>query len=478
MANKASSGALRLSGWSKIAKTLLRISPGSSPSLAIALPEEVLLRIFSLLHQRGRFGLDEWSSARKRLYPPTRNVRALARVCRAWHGAAMEVLYSCVWLFSDHSCVCFAGTLTLRPALANLVRRFSLPPSASRLPYLDDNLRMMRTSVQSVSGPKWIDFESAVDRIIALCTHATDVHLFGAASDLERFTGLMECAPRVTSLSLGHSHLSPPKDPEDVKACLPIPGSSVLDPFLPHLEELSLSLYSLGDELSLHSTLQFSRLRILRLVFCIVHPEWLSHVLQHAPNLKTIELRSCIQYSPSLPQQVPSVPHDIFADCAHALERCTIHGLKGGVNFQSGSLASLRFLDISGALLISMQRPPPKLETLIIRGIRAQWDINDNNDMPWRPTRRVVLLFAEFIKIRLPTWKNYARELRAIELWGAFDDTEVETWNVAAFLLGNYLKSFDVALTVNLRWDSWKGEPKFRRRPWRRNFLKNLLPWR
>ncbi|EJD34662.1 hypothetical protein AURDEDRAFT_176297 [Auricularia subglabra TFB-10046 SS5] len=115
----------------------------SATGAAARLPPEIQLQVFHLLRTRARFGAMERLPRGQRYFRPwramipfaaTRDLASAARVCRAWHGAETEALYTDVSLRHEGEVISLARTLAARPELALVVRRIRLPDDAPTAP--------------------------------------------------------------------------------------------------------------------------------------------------------------------------------------------------------------------------------------------------------------------------------------------------------------------------------------------------------
>ncbi|KZV99821.1 hypothetical protein EXIGLDRAFT_205639 [Exidia glandulosa HHB12029] len=449
----------------------------NSRNLAASLPPEVQLRIFRLLHQRGHFGYDSHSRHSLDLpYPPTCDLHAVARVCRSWSAAATEVLYCSIPLADERTCILFNNTLVARPALAYLVRRFSLPESTSYLPHLDLHTLEKRISWNPLS-PRWKDVKSAVDQIVVLCVNATDVRLCDDLGEPEAITGLMQCIPRIQKLSLRRTEASystnaPPRLGE-TRLQFPSP---ILRPHLAHLQELTLLKYILDTE----ETAVFSCLLSLRLILCHVARSWVMNLLINTPNLQALDW--CDTYFLPLDQEIQCTISDLVAPRIHALTKLTLAQEEYSSSNRSAAntlgdmclFSSLRVLEISTRLLYTLEYPPPQLHTLVL------YDVRDLDGSPFgtgmREAQKIIYSVAARIKHSLAVWKLYAPHLRTIQLWDLLDKNGADTWTIAAFLLHGFLSTWDVSLVVNV-WLGLDVQEEVHNRVWRKRVVDRLL-WR
>ncbi|KZV99823.1 hypothetical protein EXIGLDRAFT_723879, partial [Exidia glandulosa HHB12029] len=426
-----------------------RFGDNNSRNRAASLPPEVQLRIFWYLQQRGHFGFDPYSRLARLLpYPPTLDLRAVARVCRSWHGAGTEMLYASIWLMNDSTCLLFGDTLAARPELARLVQRIALPNFTSYLPHLDPQTSLKHIR-PSRSSPLWKDVKSAIDRIIVLCVNATDVQLCGDVGDPELFTGLMQCIPHTTKLSLMRSEASifttAPRRYEETHLQL---CSPVLRPHVAHLHELTLFKYTL-DEMGEFPS--FECLVLLRLVSCKLETWWLTSLLANTPNLRALDWRDNNIDAPPLG---PATPFWLVWTLTPRIQDCEKLIAVQEDSFTRSKVTlgamttctSLRVLEITANLLHTLEYPPPHLAQLILLNVRDRSSISPPISV--RETRNKVFSIAARIKHSLPMWKLHAPHLHTIQLWDTLDKKAVETWTVTAVLLHEFLSTWDVSLVV------------------------------
>lgn len=92
--------------------------------LASELPSEILLEIFR--HISRKRSLDTWEPC-----PPTPDAWSIARICRAWHGAATEALYHTVSIRTISSAYLFHRTILRRTKLCSCIKVLRLPVDPS-----------------------------------------------------------------------------------------------------------------------------------------------------------------------------------------------------------------------------------------------------------------------------------------------------------------------------------------------------------
>ncbi|KZV87281.1 hypothetical protein EXIGLDRAFT_723821 [Exidia glandulosa HHB12029] len=416
----------------------------NSRNAAACLPPEVQLRIFRLLLQRGRFGLGVPTRWKQYARPdiPSRDLKSAVRVCRTWRYAAEEILYSHVILSNDMQCLLFAETLAKRPALAQLVRRYALPPSAATTAYLTPEAATSRR------GRHWLPIKVAIDRIVVLCTQATDVQLWGSLCRSEHIHGLFEFTTRPTLRRLAIAERSPrdwfeQEERPQLPAVFPTPP---LQQRLYFLQELHLD----NCDLEPGSATCFPSLRALVLVHCSICYTWLVSVFRNAPTLQVV----CWDDSETRLIDYPTTNHDnIFEGFEHRISKIMLNSTYKYETqpFLLGSMLSftrLRSFECTGRILLSLREPPPLLEELIVTKICEHRDGLFALD----PARAQLFTVVSYLRLRIPDWASgEAPFLTHVFLWDSVDiDSLVAFWTVAGYILARSLKPCNVGLRINL----------------------------
>ncbi|KZV99826.1 hypothetical protein EXIGLDRAFT_723882 [Exidia glandulosa HHB12029] len=425
----------------------------NSRNAAACLPPEVQLRIFRFLLQRGRFGVGvpSWWRQYTRPDTPSRDLKSAVRVCRTWRYAAEEILYSHIILSNDTQCLIFAETLAKRPALAQLVRGYALPPSAATTAYLTPEAATSR------SGRHWLPIKVAIDRIVVLCTQATDVQLCGSLCRSEHMHGLFEVTTRPTLRRLAIAERSPcesfgqesPQHP----AVFPAPS---LQQRLYFLQELHLE----DCDLEPGSASCFPSLRALVLVRCGICYTWLVSVFHNAPTLQAV----CWDET-WLRGTVTVDRGNIFEGFEHRMskimlnytyKRETQHILLGSML----SFTRLRSFECTARILLSMCEPPPLLEELIVTKTCEHRD----SLYALNPARAQLFTVVSYLRLSIPVWASGAAPfLTHVYLWDNVDSeivSLVALWTVAGYILAQSLKPCNVGLRINLYLGDFKlAEP-------------------
>ncbi|EJD40367.1 hypothetical protein AURDEDRAFT_187017 [Auricularia subglabra TFB-10046 SS5] len=424
---------------------------------AAQLPQEVQLQIFLLLRARARFGsaerlMDEWKPASPGAFSGCRDLAAVRLVCRAWTDAATEVLYADVTLVNARACVAFARGLLVRPRRAVLVRHIVFPEVSRRLSNHTAQPSVWSQSIYGSPGVRRMDLKAAIDRLVLQCSRATDVTFFRDAADYTGVPGLIQCAERLTHVSLRHL--------DNAGQYFTTFSTDALSQF-PRLQSLTLQRHRL--ELS-EATFAFATLHTLRLGRCSMFLGVLHGWLAQLPSLRVIFWRE------SAAHDAGSISlADLFAPRRHALVECTLITRDSTHRIELRDLdvfSSLRRFTVSAWMLPGLHALPPSLVELIVT-------TSPTHSVVWRTPRqrRQILLDMAQCVVRLHRCSPW---LRSVQLWDTIVLSYFEVWCVIAYLLREMLQPAGVEVAVNLILDR-NEEENVRAKLWKDNRKRRLL---
>ncbi|EJD34104.1 hypothetical protein AURDEDRAFT_131337 [Auricularia subglabra TFB-10046 SS5] len=410
---------------------------------AARLPPEIQLQIFQLLRMRSRFGATEclprgfrsFESWRAIPFAAARDLASAARVCAAWHGAATEALYTDVSFRHEKDVIALTLTLAARPELAVVVRRILLPEDA---PYSPSQYSTVRV--------KYDDFARAVDRLLALCTGATEVLLFRDSMPLTDVPGFRAAGHlRTVTIYGGPAFASGRQDDPQNRAEVDV---LALLQHLPHLESLALDRQFVVFDAPIIPPPMLSALRnihTLRLGECTVDVAALVRLLRALPRLRVADLRH-VTFAPADTHTALSF---LFSAQLGTLTELTLHVTRHKhlhpvpriLISDLGDFTALRVLRIDVPMLCALRIAPPRLEHLAV-------SMAPSSSTPY--FRRVVekSIFTAAGNVRAVA-RNMPG-LRSVQVWDEVALALLPAWRVAAIMLRVSLAPAGVDVAVNL----------------------------